>query len=781
MSEHRFVDDENDVPNSHILFGSIPIRINNWSALDNVPIYFKRKISSNGYHRRFSIRNWNTQASDRYVFVDIVQEGNHNATFYNTFRFHRSLSDLLKPSESNDNIFIHVKTIKLIDFDTLLDVNVYIDRNIIETMYTNQLVPTLLWEMISELSYSCFNNIKIKPAILSDEKQPISNCNKIPMFLHQEQNVAWMKTIEKCPPTYSCNIPKIGDLIYNIKSINDTLIYRYPNKLVNSDSLPQVNLKAKGGILTDEVGLGKTYSLIGLIIAHQLNNTLVICPGQICKQWKEEIIKVSNLRATIVANIRQFKKIIELRENNDIIICPYNLLINVRCIQENGGISSYKWDRVIFDEIHECLMNRIKKQREIYTETLKLSKQSKFCWLCSGTISVKNKKLMANAFELIFEKTKPINITECRLNYQSFIKDLIRLNTKSSLSNYISIPPVIWKTKMLKQTPTERIIYTSALGNPDEMVRLCTHVLVSEQCNYILGNKCMTLNEVHHKMLTYYTKKHTRLNRRIEIIKQKQSDNNSNSYDEITLKELKDEIATVEAKLIIFDSLEQKLKEQCCICLEDLEDRVPAISICGHAFCSPCISSMYEHSRQTTIKCPFCRTSLRKNDFNIVRNDNVQLQISPTEKWGTKMAAVVEYLNTTLENDNNRIIVFSQFDTMLRLIADVLTQSNIKFVLIKGSAFHAASKIRKFKLNPDIRVILLSSERASAGTNLTEATHIALIDTFNGEPEYARVIEEQAVGRAARLGQTHSIEATRFVMQDTIEETNFIKTTQIDS
>ena len=60
MPEHRFIDNENDVPNSHILFGSIPIRINNWSALDNIPIYFKRKHSSNGYHRRFSTRNWNT-------------------------------------------------------------------------------------------------------------------------------------------------------------------------------------------------------------------------------------------------------------------------------------------------------------------------------------------------------------------------------------------------------------------------------------------------------------------------------------------------------------------------------------------------------------------------------------------------------------------------------------------------------------------------------------------------------------------------------------------------
>ena len=87
--------------------------------------------------------------------------------FYNTFRFHRSLSDLLKPSENNENndIFIHVKTIKLIDFDTLLDVNVYIDKHIITTMYTNQEVPTLLWEMISKLSYSCFDNIQIIPAI----------------------------------------------------------------------------------------------------------------------------------------------------------------------------------------------------------------------------------------------------------------------------------------------------------------------------------------------------------------------------------------------------------------------------------------------------------------------------------------------------------------------------------------------------------------------------------------------------------------------------------------
>jgi len=63
-----------------------------------------------------------------------------------------------------------------------------------------------------------------------------------------------------------------------------------------------------------------------------------------------------------------------------------------------------------------------------------------------------------------------------------------------------------------------------------------------------------------------------------------------------------------------------------------------------------------------------------------------------------------------------------------------------------------SSSIRKFKTDNKIKVILLSSDSCSSGTNLTEATHVFLLDSVNAEAEAARSFELQAIGRAVRMG-----------------------------
>ena len=74
-----------------------------------------------------------------------------------------------------------------------------------------------------------------------------------------------------------------------------------------------------------------------------------------------------------------------------------------------------------------------------------------------------------------------------------------------------------------------------------------------------------------------------------------------------------------------------------------------------------------------------------------------------------------------------------------------------------------------------MRVILLSSDSCSSGSNLTEANHVILLDAVGGNVENARAVEEQAIGRAKRLGQTRIVNVHRFVIKDTIEEDYYNK------
>ena len=84
-------------------------------------------------------------------------------------------------------------------------------------------------------------------------------------------------------------------------------------------------------------------------------------------------------------------------------------------------------------------------------------------------------------------------------------------------------------------------------------------------------------------------------------------------------------------------------------------------------------------------------------------------------------------------------------------------------------------RIRKFKLDNSIRIVLLSSENAASGLNLQEANHIILFDTMNKNINKTKIIEDQAIGRSVRIGQKNEVKITRLIMENTIEYDYFLK------
>ena len=66
--------------------------------------------------------------------------------------------------------------------------------------------------------------------------------------------------------------------------------------------------------------------------------------------------------------------------------------------------------------------------------------------------------------------------------------------------------------------------------------------------------------------------------------------------------------------------------------------------------------------------------------------------------------------------------------------------------------------------------MLLSSEKASSGLNLQDASHVILYDTVND-----LFTEKQAIGRCVRIGQRKTVNVLRLIMKDTIEEQTFLK------
>ena len=355
-------------------------------------------------------------------------------------------------------------------------------------------------------------------------------------------------------------------------------------------------------------------------------------------------------------------------------------------------------------------------------------------------------------------------------------QDLFRKNTKQSIQDQVYIPEPNIETEFLTQTQVERAIYDSALGDTKKMIQFCNHILVSEHHISILGNDPLSLSEIHQQMTSYYQRRIQRLSKRLENIAAQLEQQEMEQMVDPHLLEQKEQIsqqlAQSHSKYGIFNSLPQHIEETktCPVCYESLAEVTNSVTPCGHLICGACITTIFGNSHSAA--CPMCRHHFNRTELQVIKpqlSPKDPAQISNVERWGTKMARMVEYLQQLLSEPDNRVIVFSQWDSMLRLVARVLEEVSIKHLTIQGSMYVVNSRIRKFKLDPSIRVVLLSSDRASSGLNLTEANHVILLDTLNTDQVASKLIEEQAIGRAVRLGQKKTVEVRRMIMLNTIE------------
>jgi len=134
-------------------------------------------------------------------------------------------------------------------------------------------------------------------------------------------------------------------------------------------------------------------------------------------------------------------------------------------------------------------------------------------------------------------------------------------------------------------------------------------------------------------------------------------------------------------------------------------------------------------------------------------------------KSSSKIEACISAVNAAPDED--KIIIFSQYRTMLDLVEFRLRQEGVEMCKLMGDMPLAErrSVLAAFQ-DPakGIRVILLSLKAGGEGLNLQMANRVMLL-----EPWWNPAVELQAVQRAHRIGQKKPVTAVRFVTRDTIE------------
>lgn len=128
-----------------------------------------------------------------------------------------------------------------------------------------------------------------------------------------------------------------------------------------------------------------------------------------------------------------------------------------------------------------------------------------------------------------------------------------------------------------------------------------------------------------------------------------------------------------------------------------------------------------------------------------------------------KLARLMEMLPELLR-EGRRIILFSQFTSMLDLIKLELDALAITYVEIRGATQDRNTPVRKFQAG-EAHVILISLKAGGSGLNLTAADTVILYD-----PWWNPAVEAQAIDRAHRIGQTRPVFVHRLIAKGTIEE-----------
>lgn len=114
---------------------------------------------------------------------------------------------------------------------------------------------------------------------------------------------------------------------------------------------------------------------------------------------------------------------------------------------------------------------------------------------------------------------------------------------------------------------------------------------------------------------------------------------------------------------------------------------------------------------------------------------------------------------------NHKILVFSQFTSMLSLIKKRLEKHSINYEYLDGSTRNRQAKVDNFQTNEDIRIFLISLKAGGTGLNLTAADYVYIVD-----PWWNPAAEAQAIDRCYRIGQNKKVMAYKMICKDSIEE-----------
>ena len=214
---------------------------------------------------------------------------------------------------------------------------------------------------------------------------------------------------------------------------------------------------------------------------------------------------------------------------------------------------------------------------------------------------------------------------------------------------------------------------------------------------------------------------------------------------------------------------DQENQDLCPICSEKFGYEWYILT-CGHLFCKGCNDGLVKScEKKGHVRCALCRelclhtesylvsTRTNKSKKKLKLSAALSAEFEPLvecsdqefsdikingECNSAKVEGVVKCLLKLIGEDKNvKCVVFSEHFVIIDLIISLMQENSIGFACVKSQKFSSQKAIDAFKLNDDVNVLLMLYSQGANGLNLTEATHVLLV-----EPTLDKSQEIQAIG-----------------------------------
>ncbi|KAJ6543921.1 SNF2 family N-terminal domain-containing protein [Mycena capillaripes] len=539
-----------------------------------------------------------------------------------------------------------------------------------------------------------------------------------------------------------------------------------------------------GGMLADEMGMGKTIQIIALFVSDNIKPNLVVAPTVAIMQWKNEIAAhTDGLRVLIWHGSGRESNPDEL-EKYDVVLTTYAVLESSfrkqelgfkrkgHLVKEKSPLHKAHWNRIILDEAHNI------KERSTNTAKAAFELKANARWCLSGT-PLQNRVgelyslvrfLGGDPFSFYFCKKCDCKSLHWKFSDKKTCDDCGHSPMQHTCfwNNEILTPiqrhgmdgPGTLAFKKLKILLDRMMLRRTKLQRADDLDLPPRTVLVRR--DYFSAEEkelYLSLFSDAKRQFTTYLDEGTILNSILTRMRQMAC------HPDLVLRS-----KTNATKFIPDDPNEATI---CRICNDIAEDAIQ--SKCRHIFDRECIKQYLNTAIEQQPRCPVCHLpltidldapalELEQNLPNARQGILGRLNLD-TWRSSSKIEALVEELsNLRMQDSTTKSLVFSQFVNFLDLIAYRLQRAGFKICRLEGTMSPQArdATIKHFMENVEVTVFLVSLKAGGVALNLTEASRVYLMDSW-WNPAV------QAMDRIHRLGQRRPVKAIKLVIEDSIE------------